>query len=255
MKTITFIRHGESTANAGGITMAHDLIPLSELGERQAQALAGLLPATASKVMASTYLRAQQTATPYSKRAEIPIELHPLLHEFSTIDPAMLVGMNGAQRKPFVDEYWREPSLTRRMGEHAETFEEFELRVAAFIPAMDALPNNTIIFGHGMWIAMLIWQLTGFSCKDVQGMKAFRRFQAGLPMPNCATYRLIGDSYSWRVQADEAIMQRLRAIAVDQVATSSLRKLDNGRTVRIERVTESPNVPMPVFITMRDEAI
>jgi len=40
MKTITFIRHGESIANAGGVTMAHDAIPLSELGKVQAQALA-----------------------------------------------------------------------------------------------------------------------------------------------------------------------------------------------------------------------
>ncbi len=34
MKTLTFIRHGESTANAGGITMAHDAIPLSEIKSR-----------------------------------------------------------------------------------------------------------------------------------------------------------------------------------------------------------------------------
>ena len=27
MKTITFIRHGESIVNAGGVTMANDVIP------------------------------------------------------------------------------------------------------------------------------------------------------------------------------------------------------------------------------------
>jgi len=44
MKTITFVRHGESTANAGGITMAQAEIPLSDLGTQQAIALAPLLP-------------------------------------------------------------------------------------------------------------------------------------------------------------------------------------------------------------------
>ncbi|MDI9333831.1 MAG: histidine phosphatase family protein [Cytophagales bacterium] len=216
MKTITFIRHGESTANAGGITMAHDIIPLSSQGERQAQALAPLLPTTTSKVLASSYQRAQQTAMPYCERIGATLELHPLLHEFSTIDPAMLAGMDGAQRKPFVEEYWRESSLTRRMGEHAETFEEFELRVAAFIPVMKTLPDKTVIFGHGMWTAMLIWQLMGFTCKDVLGMKAFRRFQIGLPMPNCAVYRLVGsEGDSWRAQVDEAIIRKIRDVNVN----------------------------------------
>lgn len=43
MKTITFIRHGESVSNADGITMPHNAIPLSALGLRQAATLANAL--------------------------------------------------------------------------------------------------------------------------------------------------------------------------------------------------------------------
>ena len=40
MKKIVFVRHGQSVANAGGVTMEHDEIPLSPLGMRQAALLA-----------------------------------------------------------------------------------------------------------------------------------------------------------------------------------------------------------------------
>lgn len=42
MKTLTFIRHAESVSNAGGVTMPHEAIPLSDLGHLQAQKLAAL---------------------------------------------------------------------------------------------------------------------------------------------------------------------------------------------------------------------
>jgi broad specificity phosphatase PhoE len=213
LKTITFVRHGQSTANAGGITMDHDAIPLSELGELQAKTLSKLLPDSASKILASHYLRAQQTARYYSDRIGISIEQHPLLHEFSTIDPSLLQGMNGEQRRPFVETYWTEPSIIKRMGEHAETFEEFHLRVAAFLPELQCLPANTVVFGHGMWIAMMIWQLQGFTTNDITGMKAFRRFQLGFPMPNCAVYQLTqSNSGNWALQVHEPIMRTLLGI-------------------------------------------
>lgn len=256
MKTITFVRHGESTANAGGITMAQAKIPLSELGTQQVAALAPLLPAQPALILTSGYLRTQQTSKPYCERLGMAAMPNPFLNEFSAIDPALIAGMDGAQRKPFMDEFWREPSMTKRMGKDADTFAEFVQRVTAFEQGMDALPDGTVIFGHGIWIGLMVWQALGFTCNDDAGMKAFRRFQLGLPMPNCATYRLFSfEDGSWRVQADEAIMQRIRAVIADQAVTTSLRKLDNGRTVRIERVTESPNMSLPVFITMRNEAI
>ena len=40
---IYFVRHGQSTANAGGVTMAHAEIPLTTLGRWQAALVATLL--------------------------------------------------------------------------------------------------------------------------------------------------------------------------------------------------------------------
>ena len=212
MKTITFIRHGESTANAGGVTMSHDAIPLSETGLFQALRLAPLLPPNPAAILVSSYIRTSQTAAPYCHIVGVEPLTHPLLHEFSTVDPALMFGMLGAQRKPFVEEFWRVPSLTKRMGDHAETFSEFNERVTSFLAVMDTFPANTVIFGHGMWIGLLVWHVLGFTCQDDLDMKAFRRFQAGLPMPNCAAYHFFQDSAGvWSARVDASILRFIRS--------------------------------------------
>jgi broad specificity phosphatase PhoE len=216
MKTITFVRHGQSTANAGGVTMAHDAIPLSALGKLQAQMLATVLPQRPSLILASEYLRAQHTAQPYCERVGLRAQTHPLLHEFSTIDPAWLEGMNGEQRRPIADAYWQESDPEKRMGPEAETFTEFVQRVAAFLPQLQQLPDGAVLFGHGMWIGLLIWKLLGFTAPDSVGMKAFRRFQLGLPMPNGAVYRLReAASGHWYAQVDEPTLRKILAVRLD----------------------------------------
>lgn len=190
--------------------MAHDVIPLTELGRQQAQALAGLLPSNPSRIFVSPYLRAQDTAQPYCDRIGLPAQSHALLHEFSTIDPVLLQGMNGGQRHPFVQGYWQESNPDLRMGENAETFVEFERRVRDFALELDQLTDGTVIFGHGMWMAMLIWRLLGFSATDSLGMKSFRSFQLGLPMPNGAVYRVQQSACGqWYAQASEVMMRNL----------------------------------------------
>jgi alpha-ribazole phosphatase len=213
LKTITFIRHGESVSNAGGITMAHHAIPLTAQGEQQAQTLAKWLPAQPTQILTSSYARTQQTAQPYLALVGMQSKPNALLNEFSALDPALIEGMNGAQRKPFMDDYWREPSMDKRMGTDADTFTEFVARVDSFACEMQNLPDGTVIFGHGIWMGMLVWQALGFACRDDIQMRSFRRFQLGLPMPNCAVYRFVqqGDG-AWCPQADAASMQRMRVI-------------------------------------------
>ena len=73
MKHLLFIRHGESVANAGGVTLPHADIPLSERGRREASIVAGLLPASPSRIYCSPFLRAMSTAEPYSQRTGVPL--------------------------------------------------------------------------------------------------------------------------------------------------------------------------------------
>jgi len=117
-------------------------------------------------------------------------EVHPLLHEFSALDADQLQGMMGAQRRPLADAYWAAADPRLRAGPNAETFAEFSARVDAFVPELARLPDRSVLVGHGIWFGLLFWKLLGFTADDSAGMRAFRRFQTGLPMPNCAVYEL-----------------------------------------------------------------
>lgn len=190
VKTITFVRHAQSEANAGGVTQPHHSIPLSDLGRRQAKELAQSLEITPSQILVSEFVRTAETAAPFCERVGMESKVHPLLNEFSSIDSALLAGMRGAQRRPIADAYWerRDPDL--RMGPRAETFAEFDLRVSQFVGALDSLPSGTLIFGHGQFLALTIWRLQRIGDAGPSSMSDFRKFQTALPMPNCAIYTI-----------------------------------------------------------------
>jgi broad specificity phosphatase PhoE len=155
-------------------------------------------------VAVSRFVRAQQTAVPYCQRFDFDAQIDPDLDEFSVIDPALIEGLNGAQRKPYVKAYWEEPDLHRRLGEHADTFAEFAERVRRFQNRMDTLQDGPVIFGHGIWLALLSWHLQGCGVANKAEMRAFREFQLQLPMPNCAVFHLVRNGERWRMQSDHS---------------------------------------------------
>lgn len=187
---IFFVRHAESLANAGGVTMPHETIPLSDTGRKQADALAALLPATPSAVLVSGMVRTWQTATPYCARVGMEPRKHTLLNEFSLIDSALIAGMDGAQRRLFVRDYWDNPDPHRCWGAEADTFAEFVERVRTFMARLDELADSSVVFGHGIWLIMLHWLLQGNQTRTASDMQAFQRYRLAFAMPNCAIFRL-----------------------------------------------------------------
>ncbi|ARU05760.1 hypothetical protein CCO03_14660 [Comamonas serinivorans] len=214
LRSVWFVRHGESTANAGGMTLAHADIPLTERGLRHAQALVDWLPATPGQLLCSPFHRARQTAQPYATRVRMAPTPHTLLHEFDAIDPALLAGMDGSQRRPVADAFWARGNAHERMGQAAETFAEFAGRVHTFmLTTLPGLPDQSVAFGHGQWMGMLAWLLLGFEPLADGGMARFRRFTQGLPMPNGAIY--IAQELApgqWRLQAHAPAMHGLAAL-------------------------------------------
>ena len=215
LQQITLVRHGQSVANIGGESVPHHAIVLSDVGRAQAQALVPLLPAQPSRVLASPYDRAQVTAQPYCSHWGVAAEVVPLLHELDAIAFPLIAGMVGAQRAGIAAAWWQQADPLHRTGEGAETFHEFATRVAQFRAQwLPQLPDRTVVFGHGIWIAMLCWQLWGFDWQGTAGMQAFKRFQLGWPMPNGAVYHLQRAAGGpWAVQADAAAMAHMRALA------------------------------------------
>ena len=213
MTLVYCVRHGQSVSNAGGVTMEHAAIPLSPLGAAQAAALAERLEVKPSRILTSSYVRAIETAAPLCARWQRRAEIHPLLHEFSALDADRLQGMTGVERRPLADAYWEAADPEIRMGPKAETFLEFTDRIDAFVPELNRLPDRCFLVGHGIWFGLLFWRLMGFAVRNPAGMRAFRRFQSGLPMPNCAVYELEGPHDGrWNVRADEASMKAIAQV-------------------------------------------
>jgi broad specificity phosphatase PhoE len=191
VKQILFVRHAESVSNAGGVTQPHADIPLSMHGWRQAQVLAGVLPASPSRIYCSPFLRAVSTAEPYSRRTGVALTYLDELQEFSAIDPELLQGMTGAQRRPVADAYWAEADPAKRMGERAETFAEFHQRVLLGIERLRTLEDGSVVFGHGIWLGLAYWMAENAMASRADQMRAFRAYQSNLPLPNggCHTMR------------------------------------------------------------------
>lgn len=171
--------------------MPHADIPLTVKGRLQAVELVKLLPVRPARVLSSPFLRAVDTARPYAESTAAGVEVEPLLREFDMIDPALIAGLYQSQRRPIAEKFWHEADPKMQVGENAETFDHFAGRVEAFRTAtLSSLPDDTVCFGHGIWIAMLAWQLLGFSSSTSDDMRLFRRFQSGFPLPNGAVYVL-----------------------------------------------------------------
>jgi broad specificity phosphatase PhoE len=67
---LVLVRHGQTEANARGVLQGRVDLPVSDIGRRQAQALAALVPADA-RVSASPLLRARETAAACGRDFEI----------------------------------------------------------------------------------------------------------------------------------------------------------------------------------------
>ena len=136
-KTIFFIRHGESQANAGGISQQQHTIALTEKGHRQARDVVNFLPTQPAKVFTSAFLRTQETAAPYCAISGVSPTVDAQLNEFHIFSHELIAGMDGQSRKVMANDYWCAADLEKRMGAMADTFYEFACRVSTWINTLD----------------------------------------------------------------------------------------------------------------------
>lgn len=189
MKKIYLIRHAQSESNAGQAVRPNHQINITDVGKTQAQELADWLSANVTEpvteIFVSQYLRTQQTAQPYlqsTKRTAIVIDE---LHEFNFLDFDTIKDLSFDDIRVIADEFWQQHSA-HRASELTDSFEHFVARVQKVRAYFDALPDGTyLVFTHGMWIGMLIWQLLLGDSPRLYNMKKFREFELATRPKNC----------------------------------------------------------------------
>jgi probable phosphoglycerate mutase len=159
VKTIYFVRHGESTLNARSTPRNEGgQSPLTELGAEQATAVAeraARLPVQA--LIASTMVRAQETAQRIAEKIGKPIESSDLFVERK--DPSAWMGRlwdEPGAREDFAE--WEETLFTSgvRMLD-GENFDDIELRARQALACLEARPESEIlVVTHGFFMRVLV---------------------------------------------------------------------------------------------------
>lgn len=172
-----FIRHGQSTGNAG--VPCHDLstIELTELGWRQAREVARGWTEAPTLIVTSPYLRTRQTAEATIQRfPDVPVEVWPI-EEFTYLQPSRWNGTRSAERMPHLERYWSGADPAYCDGEGAESFGTLLRRAEAALDRLAALPSPgpVYVFSHGQFIQAVRSVVTETALDDRGKMLRFWR--------------------------------------------------------------------------------
>lgn len=156
--TLTFVRHGQSTANEAGVL--NTAVPgpgLTALGQLQAQDVAAVLAAQGHDgIYASTMVRTQQTAAPLGSAVVLP--------GLQEIDAGVFEGT--AERGPLALLGYALPPLAWTFGLRAvpilgssDTGNAFDARVDGAVKTIyDTGDRNPVVYSHGatimFWVMM-----------------------------------------------------------------------------------------------------
>jgi probable phosphoglycerate mutase len=172
MGKLILVRHGESAGNRDRI-FANDphSLPLTELGHRQAEAVACLIGArfNAELVVSSPYVRARDTAQVIANALELPLQFEPDLYEREV----------GAHRGMSYDSLASAPNYDARRPwafkpENGESYLDVESRVTPVLHRLAAEhpTRDVVVVSHG-GVMMTLWAHVS------------KRWEAAYIAPNC----------------------------------------------------------------------
>jgi broad specificity phosphatase PhoE len=198
-------RHGQSAANAGAASADPASIPLTDLGRRQVEALAGRFHAVPERLISSPFLRAQHSAAPMQARFGLSLELWPI-QEFTYLSPPRFVGTSQAERRVWVEAYWNAAAPHSIDGEGAESFAAFILRVRRALSEFERLRQtgcrSVVAFGHGQFFQALRWLITHpVREMDSAAMREFQEIERIDSIDNASGFLAVFDGQRWTIEA------------------------------------------------------
>lgn len=201
----TFIRHGQSTGNAGVPCDDLGLLELTDKGWGQAREVAESWAETPDLIVTSPYLRTQQTAIPTLARfPNVPVEVWPI-QEFTYLQPSRWNGTLSQERKPHIERYWATADPEFCDGEGAESFATLLDRVRENFRRLEglAVDGSVLIFSHGQFIQAVRMLLLYPKATDRQRMEHFWRAD-GLPaVRNAELVETTWNGQGWRLSSGQ----------------------------------------------------
>lgn len=201
MKHIYLIRHAQSESNAGVIIRPNAQINLTNYGKTQAEQLASWLLSNidkpVNKVFISPYIRTAQTAEPYLIKTKQQATVIDDLYEFNYFEFEHIKDLIFAQLVEKADNYWQTADIDFQDSENTDSYRQFIKRVQNVRQFFQQLPDGCyVVFTHGMWIGMLLWQLLHNDSKHIENMHKFRAFELSIRPKNCEVFLLMIDKFT-----------------------------------------------------------
>jgi broad specificity phosphatase PhoE len=201
MLTVRFIRHGESLANAGGVTSETRSTSLTDLGRTQAIEISRSFAAPPALIVTSPYLRARHTANPTVERfPEVPLEIWPV-QEFTYLAEARCLNTTTLQRLPWATEFWTAADPHRIDGDGAESYCAMIGRVHTMLEQLTRLDiPSAAVFSHGIFMKAVHWEIEkrgGDISPD--HMRGFRAFNLAAPIANAEGFDVHWDGKAWQI--------------------------------------------------------
>lgn len=138
---IYLVRHGQSHVNLADLTSDHRDEPLTDIGRAQAAAVAAHIAeeVAVDRLVASTVMRAAQTARAISTSTGLPVEWDDRLREVGTVFP------NGsaipeADLQPYLPEIWGTLRPYEPVTIGGESWMQVRARVGSFIESILPVP-------------------------------------------------------------------------------------------------------------------
>lgn len=195
MKKIYLVRHGQSESNVGGQLTTNKTIELTDLGHQQAQAVCQWvldhIGTDIASIGVSKFIRTQQTAKPLVAATHIQPNVIEGLEEFNYLSFDAVRDLPLDERIAISDNFWLKNDLQDAHGNDSESFANFYTRVEQVFAYFKTLESgNHIVYTHGLWISMLIWQLLSQPASSQMHIQKFRQFEMSIRARNCEVFCL-----------------------------------------------------------------
>jgi len=186
MKEIWFIRHGESEANAGLRTLDTVNINITEQGRSQAEQVSLVFDKTPDLIIATPYIRTQQTSEPTRKLfPQTPYEIWDL-QEFSHLDHLDGPDTTRTQRRAASVEYWEKNDPDFVYCDGVESFSMMMKRIKNSFDKLKERDEQFIaVFTHGMIIRAMVNFIRNPEHSDKQLMTVMLDALPKIKIENC----------------------------------------------------------------------